>query len=98
MPRDSLFDILEPVGVYWVMRIYGNSRTKMTGIIKKIQQKQALVQFPSVGREVPVPVWFIHTAFKEGPEPQELEIETWYLKKSRVLPLNEGTPQISRMF
>jgi hypothetical protein len=81
------------------MIAYGNSRTKITGIIRKVQQKQAMIQFPEFQKECPVPCWFIHSPLKEDPNtPQELEIETWYLKKNRIIPLNEAVSNLSRLF
>lgn len=34
------------------MITYGNSRTKMVGIIRKVQEKQFTIQFPQLDHEV----------------------------------------------
>ena len=81
------------------MIAYGNSRTKISGIIRKVQQKQAMIQFPEFQNEFPVPCWFIHSPLKEDPSaPQELEIDTWFLKKNRIIPLNVEIPNLNRLF
>jgi hypothetical protein len=71
----------------------------MAGIIRKVQEKQALIQFPQLEREVPVPFWYIHSPIKVDPEHvQEVEIETWYLKKNRIIPLSTPQTPVQRLF
>jgi hypothetical protein len=74
------------------MITYGNSRTKMVGIIRKVQEKQFTIQFPQLDHEVLVPFWTIHSPVQEDPtHSQEMEIDTWFLKKNRVLPFSHRT-------
>ena len=70
------------------MMVYGNQNTRLTGVIKKIQQKRATIEFSNSQRKLSVPMYFIHNKVHEDPkQEQELEIETWFLKKNRVIPI-----------
>ena len=67
---------------------YGNDYTRLTCIIRQVHEKQAKIEFPNLGKECCMPKFFIHSPFKENcKEEQELEFETWYLKRNRIIPL-----------
>jgi len=70
---------------------YGNSRTRLAGIIKDLQEKHAKIEFPAYNnKKISVPWNFIHSDIKNilGKK-QEMEIETWFLRKNRIIPLND---------
>jgi hypothetical protein len=70
------------------MMPYGNDYTRLTCIITEMQEKQARIEFPHLGKECFMPKFFIHSPIKENSsEEQELEFETWYLKRNRIIPL-----------
>ena len=71
---------------------YGNSRTRLSGIIKDIQQNRAKIEFPSCNhRQISVPRNFIHSdIINIVGKKQVMEIETWFLRKNRIIPLNES--------
>ena len=71
------------------MMPYGNSYTRLDGIIREFNQNRAVIEFPRYQKKIPVPTRFIRSALCELDLEHELEIETWYLKKNRVLPLYE---------
>jgi len=67
---------------------YGNSHTKLAGIIRDVQKSQVTVEFPHMCDPVFIPSRFIHSSYIKGlNKEQELEIDTWFLKKTRVIPL-----------
>ena len=70
---------------------YGNSRTRLFGIIKDVQQKRAKIEFPTCNhKQISVPWNFIHSDIKNiVGKKQEMEIETWFLRKNRIIPLND---------
>ena len=70
------------------MMVYGNTRTRLVGIIRDVEQRRALIEFPDYNKQLMVPRLYIHSKFQEKVNcKQELEIETWYLKRNRILPL-----------
>ena len=71
------------------MKPYGNSRTRLAGIIKDIQQNRAKIEFPTCNhKQISVPRNFIHSDIKNiVGKKQEMEIETWFLRKNRIIPL-----------
>ncbi len=70
------------------MMVYGNTRTRLVGILRDIQNQRARIEFPQYNKELTVPRLFIHSQMQEKINTsQELEIETWFLKKNRVIPL-----------
>lgn len=72
------------------MMVYGNPRTKLVGIIRDIEKQRALIEFPKYQKKIMVPRLYIHSKLPEQVNSQkEVEIETWYLKKNRVLPLSD---------
>ena len=80
--------LLQKKGVYVNMMVYGNTRTRLVGILRDIQKQRALIEFPKYNKEIVVPRLFIHSKLREDKNAQqEVEIETWFLKKNRVLPL-----------
>ena len=70
---------------------YGNSRTRLSGIIKDIQQSRAKIEFPSCNhKQISVPWNFIHSDLKNiVGKKQDMEIETWFLRKNRIIPLTD---------
>jgi len=70
---------------------YGNSRTRLSGIIKNIHQNRAKIEFPSCNnKQISVPRNFIHSDIKNiVGKKQDMEIETWFLRKNRIIPLND---------
>lgn len=73
------------------MKMYGNNHTKLSGIIRDIQKQQLLIEFPEYSRQLCIPTAFIHTHGESKiNQRQELEIDTWYLKKTRILPLQDN--------
>ncbi len=65
---------------------YGNKRTKLVGINRDVQKKRAYIEFPKYQKKLTVPRLFIHSQLKDTiDQEQELEIETWFLKKNRVI-------------
>lgn len=74
------------------MKPYGNSRTRLAGIIKDIQQNRAKIEFPTCNhKQISVPRNFIHSDIKNVVgKKQEMEIETWFLRKNRIIPLNDS--------
>lgn len=70
---------------------YGNSRTRLAGIIKDIQQNRAKIEFPTCNhKQISVPWNFIHSDIKNiVGKKQEMEIETWFLRKNRIIPLSD---------
>ncbi|MHA1519023.1 MAG: hypothetical protein ACTSVZ_01040 [Promethearchaeota archaeon] len=74
------------------MMPYGNDHTRLAGIIREIQKNRAVVEFPQFQKQISIPQRCIHSkihAFLN--QEQELEIDTWYLKKNRIIPLFEPT-------
>lgn len=70
--------------------VYGNTRTRLVGILRDIEKQRAKIEFPEYNKELIVPRLFIHSKLRENLNAkQELEIDTWFLKKNRVLPLYE---------
>ena len=70
------------------MMVYGNTRTKLVGIIRDVQKKRALIEFPKYNKQLMIPRLLIHSNLQEEVDStQEMEIETWFLKRNRVLPL-----------
>ena len=68
--------------------VYGNTRTKLVGIIREIQKRSAVIEFPKYQKELIVPRLLIHSKLSDKIDTkQELEIETWYLKRNHILPL-----------
>lgn len=74
------------------MKPYGNSRTVLSGIIKDFQQKHAKIEFPTCNNtQISVPRNFIHSDIENiVGKKQEMEIETWFLRKNRIIPLNDS--------
>lgn len=67
---------------------YGNTRTRLTGIIHDIQQSRANIEFKEVKKQLSVPMYFIHSPIHVDPhKEQEMEIEEWFLKQNRVISL-----------
>ncbi|RLI67017.1 MAG: hypothetical protein DRO88_00270 [Promethearchaeia archaeon] len=67
---------------------YGNTHTKLSGIIRDIQRNRAIVEFPQFKKKIPIPAYCIHSRLKQIlNQESELEIDTWYLKKIRLIPL-----------
>jgi len=80
--------IIRKEGRFKFMMRYGNEYTRLTCIIRQMHEKQAKIEFPQFGKECYVPKFFIHTPIKETPgEQQELDVETWFLKRNRIIPL-----------
>ena len=72
------------------MLVYGNPRTRLVGIIRDLQKQRAKIEFPQYNKELFVPRLYIHSKLQEDQNrKQELEIDTWFLKKNRILPLYE---------
>jgi len=72
---------------------YGNNRTRLSGIIRDIQQNRAKIEFPNNNhKQISVPRSFIHSELKNilGKK-QEMEIETWFLKKNRIIPFSDSS-------
>lgn len=71
--------------------LYGNIHTRLSGIIKELQQNRAKIEFPTCNhKQLSVPWNFIHSQIQRVlNQPQEMEIETWFLKKNRIIPLND---------
>ena len=70
------------------MMVYGNTRTRLVGILRDVQQQRAKIEFPNYNKELFIPKLFIHSKLPENINAtQEFEIETWFLKKNRILPL-----------
>ncbi|MHA2001526.1 MAG: hypothetical protein ACTSVU_05480 [Promethearchaeota archaeon] len=70
------------------MMIYGNSYTKLSGIIRDIQQQRAIIEFPKYNKQLMIPKLFIHSKITEELDcEQDMEIESWYLKKNHIIPL-----------
>ena len=68
--------------------VYGNTRTRLVGILRDVQKQRAKIEFPTYNKEILVPKLFIHSTLHENMNTkQEFEIETWFLKKNRILPL-----------
>ena len=74
------------------MMPYGNSRTRLAGIIKDLQERHAKIEFPTCNnRKISVPWNFIHSDIKNiVGKKQDMEIETWFLRKNRIIPLNDS--------
>ncbi len=69
------------------MKMYGNNHTRMTGIIRDVQKKNALVEFTDKNRQIFIPKSFIHSPLEINPtKQQEIEIDTWYLMRNRIIP------------
>ncbi len=67
--------------------MYGNNRTRMTGIIRDVQKKMAVVEFTDKKRQFTIPKLFIHSPLEINPnKQQEIEIDTWYLMRNRIIP------------
>ncbi|MCF2139090.1 MAG: hypothetical protein K9W44_03445 [Candidatus Lokiarchaeota archaeon] len=67
---------------------YGNDHTKLSGIIRDIQKHRAVVEFPQFNKKIIIPFQCIHSQINQAlNQERELEIDTWYLKKTRVIPL-----------
>jgi len=68
---------------------YGNSRTRLAGIIKDFQQNRTKIEFPTCNnKQISVPRNFIHSdIINIVGKKQEMEIETWFLRKNRIIPL-----------
>ncbi|MHA1745988.1 MAG: hypothetical protein ACTSWW_08300 [Promethearchaeota archaeon] len=72
------------------MMPYGNNYTRLAGIIREFNHHRAVIEFPRYQKKIPVPTRFIRSELCDQLNLEhELEIETWYLKKNRVLPLYE---------
>lgn len=70
---------------------YGNTHTRLVGIIRDVQKKRAFIEFPKYQKKLTVPRLYIHSQMKDTvDQEQELEIETWFLKKNRVIPLMDS--------
>lgn len=79
------------------MMPYGNSHTKLSGIIREVQKNRAIVEFPQYNRKISIPAHCIHTRFNQALNKEgELEIDTWFLKKTRVIPLFD--PKFDNLF
>ena len=74
------------------MKPYGNSRTVLSGIIKDFQQRHAKIEFPTCNnKQISVPRNYIHSDIKNiVGKKQEMEIETWFLRKKRIIPLSDS--------
>ncbi len=76
---------------------YGNNDSKtLSGVIKEVQERMVKISFNTVhskGKIVTVPKNIINSKFvmKAGVT-QEFNIPTWFLKRNRVVPLNENLP------
>ena len=72
---------------------YGNKYRILTGIIRYIQDSMVKVEFESEKQDntVNVPKNIIHSEieYKKG-IPQTFKIPTWFLKRNRIIPLNEN--------
>jgi hypothetical protein len=70
------------------MQLYGNSHTRLTGIIREVHKQRAKIEFPNVNKQLIIPMLFIHSPMQEDQvKEQDLEIDTWFLKKNRIIPL-----------
>jgi len=70
---------------------YGNDNTRLCGILRDIQQNRATIEFPDCRKQITVPNRYIHSSFQSVlNRKQELEIETWFLKKNRIIPLYDN--------
>jgi hypothetical protein len=68
---------------------YGNEYTRISGIIHDVQDRQARIEFPEFGKECCIPRFFIHSPIeKKENSRQDIVVETWYLKRNRIIPLN----------
>ena len=74
------------------MMPYGNDHTRLAGIIREFQKNRTVIEFPQFQKQISIPQQCIHSkihAFLN--QEQELEIDTWILKKNRIIPLFEPT-------
>lgn len=72
------------------MMPYGNDHTRLSGIIRDIQKHRAIVEFPQFKKKISIPQHCIHSQIQQFlNQEHELEIDTWYLKKTRIIPLFE---------
>ncbi len=69
------------------MMPYGEKFTNLHGIVRERKQNRATIEFPTYNKKILVPEFFIHSEIKDLNKKQMLKIETWYLKKNRVIPL-----------
>lgn len=70
------------------MMPYGNDYTRLTGIIRRVHEKQAHIEFPHLGKEICIPSFFIHSPINTNIKgEQDIEIETWFLKRNRIIPI-----------
>lgn len=67
------------------MRIYGNEKTKIYAIVEKIDDTTVLMHFDNAVINVPKSV--IHSQIEPLLQKMELEIDTWFLKRNRIIPL-----------
>ncbi len=70
---------------------YGGKVTKLPGIVREVNTSRATIEFPTYNKKISVPQYFIHSEIQDLNKEQMLKIETWYLKKNRVIPLYSHT-------
>jgi len=73
------------------MMPYGEKYTNIPGIVRKMEGYRSTIEFPTYNKKIPVPNSFIHSKIRDVNKEQMLKIETWYLKKNRVIPLYNPT-------
>jgi len=67
----------------------GNDNTRVLGIIHQVQGNNTRIEFPQFGKEMYIPNFFIHSPIRENQTiTQMIEIETWFLKRNRIIPIN----------
>lgn len=68
------------------MQIYGNTHTEIDAIVSQETNHKCHVKFLATNQELMVPKIYIHTPI-EVQKAQKLRIDTWFLRKNRIIPL-----------
>ena len=71
------------------MQFYGNEHTQIDAITLGDDNNYFHMRFPSVEKEAFVPKSSVHTLPQISPIPQRIEIDTWFLKRNRIIPLGK---------
>ena len=70
------------------MRPYGNDYTDLIGIVHERQGSLATIEFPKHNKKLSIPKYYIKNDLHsiKPNEEQMLKIESWILKKNRIIP------------
>ena len=77
------------------MMFYGNNASRtLSGVIREVQERMVRISFDSkssTGKTVNVPKNIIKSSYvMETGVTQDFNIPVWFLKRNRIIPLNEN--------